>query len=248
MVLTGVFIVMIVICTFVIPQLVNMYGSFVSPQFSLFWPPRGRPIAPQIPMVTGVLLAIGPFVPWALGLLLLLIVASPAIWMLLRLVRLDRAAVDLATGLPLIGPVLKRHLLARWLDAMFIATSGGLDLVAAIRLAGEAVASPALSHDGFEMTTALEAGRAIDSATALRFVPPAVPAAIELASKSSDLPATLATLSEMYQQQAEIRLNVLPALLTPLLLAIVGGLIGVVLAGLLLPLFRMLTWLSGGGL
>jgi type II secretory pathway component PulF len=58
----------------------------------------------------------------------------------------------------------------------------------------------------------------------------------------------LATLSQMYQQQAEIRLSILPALLTPIMLLVVAGMIVLVLAGLLLPLFRLLTWLSGGTL
>jgi type II secretory pathway component PulF len=249
MVLIGVLGVLIFVSAFVIPQLASMYSKMMQPQFGLFPSRRGAiTYKPGLPVVTKILLAIGPFVPWVLGGLLVLIVGSSAIWMVLRVAKMDRALSDLATRLPLIGPVLKRNLLARWLDAMHIGTSAGLDLPASIELATEAVGSPAIRRDALAMRAALDSGRAIDSAAPVRFIPLVIPAALELASKSTDLPTALATMAQMYQQQAEIRLSILPALLTPIMLLVVAGVIALVLAGLLLPLFRLLTWLSGGSL
>ena len=249
MVLIGVLGVLIFISAFVIPQLASMYSKTMQPQFALYSSRRsGFAYKPGLPVVTEILLAIGPFVPWVLGAIIVLIVGSSVIWMLLRLAKMDRGLSDVATRLPLIGPVLKRNLLARWLDAMHIGTSAGLDLPASIELASEAVGSPAIRRDAYVMRAALESGQPLDSAAPLRFMPPVVPAALELASNSTDLPTALATMSQMYQQQAEIRLSILPALLTPIMLLIVAGMIVLVLAGLLLPLFRLLTWLSGGTL
>jgi type II secretory pathway component PulF len=245
----GVLVVLLVIGTFILPQLAEMYATMKVPTFPMWGTQNAGPRAqPGLPLVTRVLLAIAPAVPWIIGTTLALVLGSSIIWAVLRLAKMDRALVDLAASLPLIGPVIRKNLLARWLDAMRIAVSAGLDLPAAIALAGEAVGSPALLRDGRAMISAIESGKPIDSVTQLKFLPASIPAAIGLASTSSDLPIALDTLAQMQQQQAEIRLTILPALLTPLLLALVAGLIIFVLAGLLLPLFRMLTWLTGGGL
>ena len=121
--------------------------------------------------------------------------------------------------LPLIGPVLRRNLIARWCDAVRLGVEAGLDLPRAIELAGEAVASPRLKRDGDELIGALSSGKTPDAVIgSTRLLPATVPAAMTLAAQNSDLPRTLATLSEMYQQQAETRLNLIPGLLTPLLI------------------------------
>ena len=52
----------------------------------------------------------------------------------------------------------------------------------------------------------------------------------------------------MYQQQAEIRIRAIPLVLTPILMFIVALLLGFVIAGLVMPMVRLLRYLSGGGL
>ena len=44
----------------------------------------------------------------------------------------------------------------------------------------------------------------------------------------------------MYQQQAEMRLRIVPLVATPVLLMIVAASIGFVMAALLLPIFRLI--------
>ena len=56
-----------------------------------------------------------------------------------------------------------------------------------------------------------------------QWIPQAVPAAMELASATGDLGGTLATLSRMYEQQAEFRLRTAPGVLTPVLMLVVGS-------------------------
>lgn len=248
-ILLGVLIVLLFVGTFILPQLANMYATMRIPDFQM-WPGRGvhPPVARGLPLVTRILLASAPAVPWIVAVIIVAIAGSSLIWALMRRAGVDRRLVDMATRMPLIGPVLKKNLLARWLDAMHIAAAAGLDLPASISLACDAVGSPALTRDGEAIISALESGRSIESASPLHFLPASVPAAIALAAKSGELPLAMDTMAQLQQRQAEIRLAVLPALLTPLLLMMVGGVIILVLAGLLLPLFRMLNWLSGGAL
>jgi type IV pilus assembly protein PilC len=144
--------------------------------------------------------------------------------------------------LPLIGSVLWRNMVARWCDAVRLGVQAGLDLPRAINLAGEAVASPTLKADGRELAAALESGQPIDrAANGMMLLPATVPAVIALASQTNDLSTTLATLSDMYQQQAETRLTAIPGLLTPVLVILVGLVIGTVIIGLFLPFVTLIS-------
>src|SRR5205814_806224 len=114
--------------------------------------------------------------------------------------------------LPLVGPVLRRNLIARWCDALRIGISAGMDLPAALTLAGEIVASPALIRDGQELVALLDSGQRFDAAPARksRLLPTTVPAALQLAADHNTLPQTLESLSQLYQNQAELRMSTLP--------------------------------------
>src|SRR6185369_1254856 len=139
--------------------------------------------------------------------LLIAAVATPLAWRLLRASGADRIVIDkVLVPLPLIGSVLWRNMVARWCDAARLGVEAGLDLPRAIELAGDAVASPTLRADGRELTAALASGQPLDrAADGMLLLPATVPAVIALASRANDLPTTLGTLSEMYQQQAEAR-------------------------------------------
>jgi type IV pilus assembly protein PilC len=64
--------------------------------------------------------------------------------------------------------------------------------------------------------------------------------------QNNDLARTLVSLSEMYQQQAETRLNLIPGLLTPVLILLMALLIGLVILGLFLPFISLIQSISGG--
>src|SRR5687767_10587247 len=62
------------------------------------------------------------------------------LWQIAKATGHDRTFVDaVVLPLPLIGPVLRRNMIARWCDAVRLGVEAGLDLPRAVQLAGEAV-------------------------------------------------------------------------------------------------------------
>jgi type IV pilus assembly protein PilC len=118
-----------------------------------------------------------------------------------------------------------------------------MDLPSAIELAGDATRSARLASDGKALRDALAGGRALTTAQA-RLLPQSVPAAMQFASGHSDLATTLASLSEMYQRQADLRLNALPGILTPILVILLALIIGFIIAGLVAPLIEIIEALT----
>ena len=229
---------------FVLPQIADMYDNLLRQRIigvtRVRW---GQPVPDvSLPAITRALISVGHVLPTILIALGAALVAIPILIAVLRHTRLGRGLADaLLLPLPLIGPVLKRNLVARWVDALRIGVVAGMDLPGAIEVANDAVASPRLRRDGNVLLGVLESGGAMSSPPqSLWLLPPAVAAAIERASQTGDLPGTLEVLAQMYQQQAEIRLRMVPLVATPILLLIVAASIGFVMAALLLPIFRLI--------
>jgi type II secretory pathway component PulF len=203
----------------------------------------------ELPWITRMLIYAGAMLPPMVATVGVLILAMLIAWPMLRRTSHGRTLADwLILHVPLFGPPLRWNLAARWCDAVRIGAEAGVDLPNAIELADDVVASPAMSDDGAGFVTALREGQRL--ATHVhhpRMIPATVPAAIDLAARKSDLPNVLFTLAELYQRQAEIRLAVIPTVLTPLLMFIIAVVIGAVIIGLMLPLLRLFTFLGAGG-
>jgi type II secretory pathway component PulF len=203
-----------------------------------------------MPLITQALFYFAIIVPWIVGTLLLAMLLAPLIWRMMRATGADaRFADSVLFRLPLFGKALRMSLLARWCDTLRLAAVAGLDLPSAIKLSGDVVRSPALRRDSEQLIVALERGQSLEHiVNATEILPRVVPPMIELAARSSDLPAALQTLATLYQQQAEIRIRTIPMILTPILMTIVALFIGFVLAGLLMPMLKLVNYLSGGSL
>jgi type IV pilus assembly protein PilC len=229
MVIAGLLFVMIFMGHFVLPQFVGMYREFGS----------------SLPTVTLLLFQFAQITPILIVIAIVLIVGMPLVWMFLRAAHLDRAAADLALPLPLIGPILRRNLIARWCDAMKIAVLSGMDLPAAVKLACDVVGSPVLKRDGEKIISQLSSGGFLDHLPGkLSVIPTAMLAMVQLSADRNDLPRSLENMATMYQQQAELRLESLQIVLTPLLLLLVAGLIGFAIVGLFAPLVSLFRLFS----
>jgi type II secretory pathway component PulF len=231
---------------YVLPQFEQLYAGFMGDARAL-GVMRSRwygtpPPSSSMPWPTEVLFAVSKVVPQVGSAVLVLLLAVPVVWALLRLKGWDVHVVDrVALGLPLVGRALRLNLVARWCHALRIGVAAGLDLPAAIALAGDAVRSPRLRGDGERLIRQLEAGQPMTAAAReLSLLPATVPAAIELAAGHHNLPDTLGSLSEMYERQAELRTSAVPAILTPLLVIGVACTVGFIILALMLPMARII--------
>jgi type II secretory pathway component PulF len=143
----------------------------------------------------------------------------------------------------LIGSVLQRNALARWCDALAIASDGGLPLPDALRLAGDLVGWTSIRLDTQAMIDSLQSGASLQLALDERWrvLPPAVAAALDLASQQHQLPFTAHTLADMYARQAEERAAALSAVISPIALLTVAIMVLIVIGGLLTPILRLIT-------
>lgn len=216
---------------------VAFLGEWVLPQFENVFGMWGA----RLPAITQFMLDFSPVMSaiaiGAAGVVVFMLI----LWRILRLMGRENGIRD-AVGLrlPLIGPVLKRSLISRWCDAVKLGVVGGMDLPGAMRTGADAVGSPRLGRDVEKLAGRMEAGEAIDLGERLSLIPGTVTASIELSSRQGGLEETLATLARMYQQQAQAKVGVIPAILTPLLLALLSLVIGFIILAMFMPFATLL--------
>jgi type II secretory pathway component PulF len=230
-VLIGLTAVICVIAGYIMPMMRSIYGDFKV----------------QLPLLTRAYLAFGQALPTILTVLAITLGTLLLILLVIRLTGRRLGLADrLLASLPLVGPIVRRGQLSRWCDALKIAVEAHLDLPAALELAADAVGSSALTRDTRALADAVRAGQPLDAGVSLAVIPPAVPSAIAIASRTGDLPAALDTLARMYFEQAEQRLHALPAILTPLLFFFIATGFGLTLTAMFMPLVRLIQYLSSG--
>lgn len=218
-----------------------MLGVFILPEFVHIF----DDFDVSLPAITQSLVYLTPHIPWMAAVMLAMVIAAPLLWTLMRLTGKEAMLVD-AVGLPLplVGRCLRFNLLARWCDALHLAVEAGLGLPEAIDLAGQAVGSPTLRREGRLLTQALHQGESLGRRNDYRLITPIIGASIDLGSRQSDLPSTLAGLAVMYEKQAEIRLSVLRIILGPMLMMMLTGVIAYIVTALFLPLIAVVSALA----
>jgi type II secretory pathway component PulF len=219
----------------------TLYGNR-SPR--LLGQPR-QPLEVEVgPYITRAAIWFGEVAPWVLGAFVAVLLVAWIVWPRVRGQLWALQLRDACTRIPVIGRALRESLLARWAGVLWIAIDAGVDLPGAIRLAGDAVGSPALKRDGDTVINAIGIDPAHMSLK-LKMLPHVVPASLLGASATGSLPDALAGLAAGYRTQAETRASRLPTLLLPFLLIVVALVVAGLVAAIFVPLGMMLRGLSG---
>ncbi len=212
-------------------------GTVLIPQFSELYDDFDT----SLPVLTAVLIWLADYTWPILTALAVAFVALPVLAVVLRVGGHGGWVLDhVLMRLPLIGPALNRNLMARWCDMLRVGVSAGLDLPAALQLSSASVGSRRLMQDTRRLIEALESGRTLGDPLKLSLIPASVPAAMQLASEKADLAALVGDLSAIYEQQADLRLSVIQAYLSPALTIVMGLVMGSVITALFLPLVRLM--------
>ncbi|MEM8872866.1 MAG: type II secretion system F family protein [Planctomycetota bacterium] len=222
-------------------------GGFISlavlPQFEVVFDDFGV----QLPVITEFVLTVGRLTPAVLVTTVVLLVVWPIVYGLFIAGGKGQMWIDQTLmRVPMIGPVFRYGLVARWLNAAAVGTRGGLDLPAAMGLADDAIDSPRLSRDTKLVRDAVERGLPPDRIEGrVRTLPAAVPAAMALAAQQAELPRTLQTLSDLYRRRAEQSVQRLPLVLMPIMLGVISLVVAVLMIALIAPLLTLIQTVAG---
>jgi type IV pilus assembly protein PilC len=140
--------------------------------------------------------------------------------------------------LPLFGSLLSKTVISRFVRTLSTLLRGGVPIVRALETSGPTCGSSLVANAVEAAAREIEVGRTISKPLAASgLFPPMVIEMISIGEETGNLPDMLDKISEFYDEEVETESKRLGTTMEPLLLILVGGIVGVMLIALYLPMF-----------
>ncbi|MDR2904813.1 MAG: type II secretion system F family protein [Helicobacteraceae bacterium] len=194
------------------------------------------------PLTRFVIAASDFFTAYWLVIILLILFAAIAHSFLFNTREAYRYAVhSFILRLPLLGRIAMTTELARFCYMCSVLMRSGVPFVQGIRLAAQVQNNSVLSSLFLKCADrVVEGGRfSVALAQAAFRVDEAFIRAIALGEETSELESILSNLSSLYFEENRDRISIFLSLLEPVLMLVVGGAVGFIIAAMLLPIFSM---------
>lgn len=194
-----------------------------------------------LPLVTRVLMTTSDFVRaggvwWLIGIALMFLVARVA----LRNAHVRRRWHGLLLKLPLVGRLVRGINGARFASTLGILTSSGIPLLQAMQSAVLVVTNLPMRAAVEEALRQVREGAGLAHAMGkAKLFPPLVIHLIGSGEASGNLDIMLARAAETQTRELENWVKALTALLEPVMILIVGAIVGFIVLAMLLPIFEM---------
>lgn len=217
--------------------------TFVLPTFIDVLSGMGVPL----PLPTVILLAVSGFLThnWYLVLLTVaavLLTAGP----LLRQYPVRRTADALALRLPVFGPLLTKVGVSRFCRTLATLLRAGVPLLAALEIVEGTTGNLVLGQVAADARDAVSRGQELAGVlTASAVIPPLVGRMVAVGEETGSLDRMLEKVADFYDRETNATVSRLSSLLEPVLLLVMGALVGTVVLAVLWPMFKVI---SGVGL
>ena len=207
----------------------------VIPKFALLY----RDMNVELPTPTRVLIAVTvDYRLLFLGLVGLLVLIGMGIFLWSRTEEGGTAFDRFKFRLPLVGDTLLKFQVAQFSRTLATLLTGGTPLVAGLQTATEAITSKLLQSTVAEATQMVREGESLHAALASKGVMPKMAVdMIEVGESSGAISPMLNSVAEFYEEEVNLRLAAMVAVIEPALLIIMGLFVAFILISLYLPIF-----------
>lgn len=226
--------------------LVLFVVSFVVPQFATVFLKAGI----SLPGPTLLLLGVGNFLRARWWMVLFLAVLAGAGCQIASNVPAIRLQVDqLLLRLPVIGRLIHQATVARFSRTLATLVASGIPILAALETARGIIENQVFSREIQRVAASVERGERIAGTLLVGgvFLPDAIQM-IRVGEESGRLDLMLERVADFYELRVNFLVGQLTTLLEPILLVMLGGIIALIMASLLLPMFDMVKVLQRGGM
>ncbi len=220
--------VMTVLLTFVIPAFENMFKDFGGG-------------AEALPAITRFIIALSrgfvsalPFVVLAVGALLF------AISWTYRQPRGKRFFHKLFLSLPVMGPVLRKIAVARFTRTLGTLLQSGVPILDALDICARTAGNVVVEEGVTTVRVAISEGKNMaEPLAATKIFPDMVVQMIAVGEQTGALDQMLNKVADFYEEETDIAVAAMTSAIEPILMVGVGGMVGVVLIAMYLPIFSL---------
>jgi type IV pilus assembly protein PilC len=139
-----------------------------------------------------------------------------------------------------IGDVVQKVALARWSRTFAGAVSSGVPMLQAIKLTGETAGNVVVEEAMDEVYASVKRGGSIAAPIAEADIfPPMVGHMIAVGEETGKLDEMLSKVADFYEAEVDAKVKALTALLEPVMIVFVGGMVGFIVISMYLPMFSI---------
>ncbi|MHC9543508.1 MAG: type II secretion system F family protein [Vulcanimicrobiota bacterium] len=209
------------ILTYVAPTLVEVFEGFHQ----------------KLPFITSVIIFLGTFLKKYI--ILIAIVIAGAVFIYLRYIP-RRIKDTIKARLPIVGRAYRYLVLSRWARTLGMLHGGGVTLLKALETARGVVDNVVFEEELKTVEKSVEKGQSLSLALSrLTFFPPLLIQMVETGQQSGELEKMMNVVANFYEKEMDRRLSVFFQLLEPLLILVLGVVVGFVVVSILLPIFEI---------
>jgi len=201
----------------------------------------------ELPLLTRFLIAVSDFLRSSTLYLILGLVAFYLAYRYVYRTERGRRVIDrIKLRVPVFGVLNKKSALARFSRTLGLLLSSGVNIVEAVDIT-KGTAGNAVVEDILEETkNTLQVGEPLHS-TLLRYpeiFPPMVASMVAIGEETGALDAMLQKVADFYEREVDETVESLTAAIEPIMIIILGAIVGMIVAGMFLPLFQIINTLS----
>lgn len=197
------------------------------------WVAGTRPDSP-FPGFGAVVIVLSPFVGFVL-------------WKVIRKAKPGKAATDwLLLRAPIFGGLVRKATIARFTRTLGTLVAAGVPILEAIRITGETSGNFIFERALMKVHDSIREGESFagplrDSKTC----DPIVVNMIDVGEETGDMDVMLMKIADTYDEEVDVAVASLVSLLEPLMVVVLGGMVGTIVVAMFMPMVAMLESLQG---
>jgi type IV pilus assembly protein PilC len=202
----------------------------------------------ELPLITTVLMNVSAFLQSAMGggIMLVSIIGIVLAYRFYYATPQGRYNLDaIKLKIPIFGNLLSKSALASFSRTFSLLLSSGVNIIESLEItrgaAGNAIVEEALDN----AKNAVQQGEPISAPLgASKVFPGMVVSMISIGEETGALDAMLNKIADYYDREVDEAVDQLTAALEPIMIVFLGGIVGVIVAGMFLPMFSIIGTLS----
>ncbi len=141
---------------------------------------------------------------------------------------------------PVFGPLMQKIYMARFARNLSTLVAGGIPIIQSLRIISEVINNLVYQDILLEAADQVTNGKTIsDSLAKFAEFPPLVTQMVRVGEQTAELDTILGKLAVFYEKEVDSQITTISSLLEPIIMVILGLGVGVLVAGVLLPIYNL---------
>jgi type IV pilus assembly protein PilC len=218
--------------------LVTVMLLFIVPTFAEMFEGLGG----ELPLPTKILLKLSQAAKWLVPLLVVLAIVGTMAYKRARKANAEfRLRADkLKLKIPIFGDLFQKIALSRFSRTLALLLRAGVPVLQALDIVAETTGNEVLTRATHDVKDSVRSGETMAGPLERHGVfPPMVVQMISVGEDTGAIDAMLDKVSDFYDQEVESTTESLTSLIEPIMIAVLGGIVGAMIIALYMPMFKI---------